>query len=103
MRRLVRTVLLLSTLAAAVAVAACGSDAERPQTAGGGAPPVPTATRCVDGQMRECKITVAVREGYVDCLEGKQRCVGGGWSTCQSLKELDAGSSSEGPLDAAGD
>ncbi|MBI2391659.1 MAG: hypothetical protein HYV09_18870 [Deltaproteobacteria bacterium] len=100
MRSLVRTALLLSALFATIA---CGGEDARPQGTGGGAPPVPTASKCVDGQMRECKITVAVREGYVDCIEGKQRCLGGGWAACQSLKELDAGASPEGPLDAGGD
>lgn len=62
----------------------CGSDDERSATLpGGGAGPTPQPSgACVEGQVRECRIVVAVREGYSDCVLGSQTCVGTTWTAC---------------------
>ena len=86
---------------------ACGSAEERAETVGGGATPTPQPAACTDGQERECRIIVAVREGYSDCVVGSQVCVASAWSACTMKTEKvisDAGASETEPAtDAASD
>jgi len=90
-----------ASLVLALLLPACGST-DHPEGVPTGAPSVPPATGCVDGQIRECRIMLAIREGYSDCISGKQRCVSGGWTECLTDKVFTETVSDAG-LDARGD
>lgn len=70
-------------LALGLVLVGCGSEDEHSATLPGGGTPTPQPNgACVEGQVRECRIIVAVRNGYSDCVLGSQTCVGTSWAPC---------------------
>lgn len=82
MTRLRVTLLLLGCILGAGAIIHCGT--ERPDAAGDGDAmgSILFGPCSTEGEVRSCHAVVAQREGFVDCFEGHQQCVGGAWSPC---------------------
>ncbi|MDI3291686.1 vWA domain-containing protein [Polyangium sp. 15x6] len=49
---------------------------------GGGTGAGTSAGPCVDGQVRECHVTIGEQNGILTCLDGTQPCVEGTWAPC---------------------
>lgn len=99
------TLLARAALVLGLLAVGCGGADERSETIGGGATPTPQPAACTAGQERECRIVVAERKGYSDCVLGAQVCVGGAWSACTvttSKVVTDAGAA-ETATDASAD
>ncbi|MGK3984107.1 vWA domain-containing protein [Sorangium sp. So ce136] len=87
-----RALLLVTLLTASAVIAgACSgenSSAPGPQDGTGG-PDGGTSTGadagdpCVDGEERECHITVGEHEGVLTCMDGVRRCVDGRYGSCE--------------------
>jgi hypothetical protein len=44
--------------------------------------PIPASAACEDGETRECRITLNVRDGTITCTTGIEECSGGAWGEC---------------------
>ena len=82
---------LTASLFVAIAIA-CGCGTERPQAASGDGRTngsFPTGSRCTEeGAFSSCHAVVAEHQGYVDCFDGSQQCVGGLWGPCQGAPNV---------------
>lgn len=65
-------------------VGCAGSDEAAPalDLGMGGAPPMPQAGPCEEGEQRECSIVIHQASGVKSCFTGVEFCVDGEWSDC---------------------
>ena len=97
----------LALIAAAILAIGCAAETDRPDSSAGDATteadveaddaadpidvePVDTATGCVDGVVKECRVELPETAGVKNCAEGLMLCQDGTWSDCSRPDEINA-------------
>lgn len=79
-------VTLASAMAALLSLGCAGADDAEPTpvrvVAEAERAPIPASAACEDGALRECQITLNIRNGTVTCTTGVEECRNGAWGEC---------------------
>ena len=77
---------LMTAMVALVSVGCAGADDTQPTpvrvVAEAERSPIPVSAACEDGAVRDCQITLNVRNGTVTCTTGVEECRNGAWGEC---------------------